>query len=276
MIGFAANSLLCRGTLRQATIDPATFTFGRLIAGTLALSVFVRISKKTRPQSLLHHGSWISGFALFVYAAAFSFAYIHLAAGTGALLLFGAVQATMIFWGAASGERLDALQFVGLLTAILGVVLLLLPGIVPPPIAGSALMISAGIAWGVYSLRPTTTEDAITTTAGNFWRAIPFAACLSLVTLNQARFHSLGLIYAAISGAITSDIGYVIWYAALPALKRTTAATVQLSVPVIATAGGILFLHEPVTLREVTAAIAVLGGIALVVCARSAQAPVNR
>ena len=214
-------------------------------------------------------GNWISGFALFAYAAAFSFAYVDLAAGTGALLLFGAVQATMIFAGIAHGERLVVLQVAGLFTAMIGLVVLFLPGITMPSISGSLLMIVAGIAWGIYSVRGSNAGNAITATAGNFLRAVLFALAVSVGFMQKTRFDSLGLIYAAISGAVTSGVGYVIWYTVLPSLKRTSAATVQLSVPVLAAAGGILFLHEPITLRYAVAAVAVLGGIALVVLEKS-------
>ena len=297
MIAFASNSLLCRAALRQTPIDPATFTLARIFAGALALWVIFQARRKlmvdrtawplvessglsspvtnaspARTPSTLKDGNWLSAFALFAYAAAFSFAYVDLAAGTGALLLFGAVQATMIFWGFAHGERLDGLQIIGLVAAIAGLVILLLPGITAPPIAGSLLMISAGIAWGIYSLRGRKTENPVAATAGNFLRAIPFVVLVSLALLRQAKFDSLGLLYATISGAITSGVGYVIWYAALPGLKRTSAATVQLSVPVIAAAGGIVFLHEPITWRYLAASITVLGGIGLVVFERARAA----
>jgi drug/metabolite transporter (DMT)-like permease len=298
MVAFASNSLLCRAALRQTPIDPAIFTFVRILSGTVALWLILWIQRNVMvdrtaspersrfsPQSspsgrgspfsprekvgMRAMGDWVSGFALFAYAVAFSFAYVDLAAGTGALLLFGAVQATMISWALAHGERLDALQITGFVAAVAGLIVLLLPGITAPPIAGSVLMISAGIAWGIYSLRRRNAENAIGATAGNFLRAVPFAILVSLVLLRQTRFDSLGLTYAVISGAITSGIGYVIWYAALPGLKRTSAATVQLSVPVIAAAGGIVFLHEPITLRYIAASIAVLGGIAVVVVERN-------
>lgn len=288
MIAFASNSLLCRAALRQTPIDPATFTFTRIFTGAVALWLILHARRKlivdrTAPplvdsfsdsspvtrHSSLKDGNWLSAFALFVYAAAFSFAYVDLAAGTGALLLFGAVQATMIFWGFTRGERLDGLQIIGLVVAVAGLVVLLFPGITAPPIVGSVLMISAGIAWGIYSLRGRTTDNPVAATAGNFLRAVPFVVLVGLALFRHAKFDSLGLFYAAISGAITSGVGYVIWYAALPGLKRTSAATVQLSVPVLAAAGGILFLHEPITPRYVAASIAVLGGIALVVLERA-------
>ena len=219
-------------------------------------------------------GNWVSALALFAYAATFSFAYNTLSAGTGALLLFGAVQATMILWGFRKGERLRAIQVIGLLIAVIGLVVLVFPGLSAPPLIGSMLMLGAGVAWGVYSLRGKvkgqsgSDRDAIAATAGNFLRAVPFAALVSVLMLPKMHLDSLGITYAVISGAITSGLGYVIWYAALPDLKAASAATVQLSVPVIAATGGILLLGEPITLRYAIASIAVLGGIFLVIIER--------
>jgi drug/metabolite transporter (DMT)-like permease len=209
--------------------------------------------------------NWPSAFALFVYAAGFSFAYTTLSAGTGALLLFAAVQATMILWGLHKGERLDAIQIIGFVVAMTGLVVLIFPGLTAPPLFGSILMVGAGVAWGIYSLRGQAGRDPIGSTAGNFLRAVPFAAAGSIVLLSRTRLDHAGIFYAVISGAITSGLGYVIWYSALSGLKATSAATVQLSVPVLAAAGGILLLGEPITLRYVLSSLAVLGGIFLVV-----------
>jgi drug/metabolite transporter (DMT)-like permease len=209
-------------------------------------------------------GNWISALALFLYAAAFSFAYVDVAAGTGALLLFGAVQATMILWGLHRGEQLRAIQIVGLILAVIGLVVLLFPGLSAPPLFGSILMLGAGVAWGVYSMRGKRAKNPATVTAGNFARAVPFAAIVSIMFFPRLHFDLAGVTYAIISGALTSGLGYVIWYSALPGLKAASAATVQLSVPVLAATGGILLLGEPLTLRYVLASVAVLGGIALV------------
>ena len=261
MIAFASNSLLCRAALKETSIDAASFTFVRIFSGAAALWLILTTRRTTSQSS----GNWISALALFAYAAAFSFAYNTLSAGTGALLLFGAVQATMILWGFGKGERLDPIQIAGLVVAVAGLVLLVLPGLSAPPLIGSILMLSAGVAWGVYSLRGKTAGDPIAATSGNFLRAVPFAALVSVIMLPKMHLDSLGVIYAVISGAITSGLGYVIWYAALAGLKAASAATVQLSVPVLAASGGILLLGEPITLRYVIASIAVLGGIFLVV-----------
>ena len=272
MIAFASNSLLCRAALKQTAIDPASFTFVRVFSGALALWLIVTIrssfSSHVTRHSSLQNGNWPSALALFVYAAGFSFAYVDLSAGNGALLLFGAVQATMILWGFRKGERLDVVQVVGLVVALTGLVVLVFPGISAPPLIGSVFMLAAGIAWGVYSLRGRTAANATAATAGNFLRAVPFALVISLALFPRMRFDSLGVVYAVISGAITSGVGYVIWYAALPGLKATSAATVQLSVPVIAATGGILLLGESISLRYAIASIAVLGGIFLVIIER--------
>ncbi len=261
MIAFAGNSLICRAALNHTRIDAASFTTVRLISGALMLGLIVSMRRGTPAGS----GNWLSAFALFVYAAGFSFAYVSLPAATGALLLFGAVQVTMIGYGVWTGERLVKRQLVGLMLALAGVVVLLLPGLAAPPLSGSVLMLGAGVAWGVYSLRGKGAGDPTSVTAGNFLRAVPIAAALSAVMLNGISADTAGFWYAVSSGALASGIGYAIWYTALPALKATHAATVQLSVPVIAALGGILFLGEPITPRLLLASAAILGGIALVI-----------
>ena len=266
MVAFAGNSLLCRQALKQTTIDAATFTFVRIVSGAVCLWIIVQLRKR----SVAKAGSWPSALALFGYAALFSFAYLRLTAGTGALLLFGAVQATMIFWALRKGEQLRGLQVAGLFLAIAGLVTLVFPGLSAPPLSAAALMLGAGIAWGIYSLRGKGSGDPLRATAGNFLRAMPMAVLLSVVMLRSASLDPAGICYAVISGALASGVGYAIWYTALPALKASAAATVQLSVPVLAAAGGIAFLSEPITLRFVLASIAVLGGIALVIVERRA------
>ena len=284
MTAFAGNSLLCRLALKQTSIDAASFTFIRIISGAIALWPIVEFRRRlmvdttsplverspnsppvTRHSSLPQAGNWPSALALFAYAAAFSFAYISLSAGTGALLLFGAVQATMIIWGLRQGEQLRARQWVGLAFALGGLVALLFPGFSAPPLGGSILMLSAGIAWGIYSLRGQASGDPISETAGNFLRAVPLAVVLSVAFLPWASLDRPGIGFAILSGAIASGVGYAIWYTALPGLKAASAATVQLSVPVLAAAGGILFLGESITVRLLFASVPVLGGIALVV-----------
>jgi drug/metabolite transporter (DMT)-like permease len=264
MIAFAGNSLLCRQALKHTAIDPASFTAIRLLSGALMLWLVVRVKQGESAGK----GNWLSAMALFAYAAGFSFAYVSLPAASGALILFGAVQATMIGYGVWRGERLKAVQTFGLILAIGGLVGLLLPGLSAPPLVGSLLMMAAGIAWGVYSLRGAGGGDPTRVTAGNFMRAVPVTAVLSLLMLSRASVDLAGFWLAVASGALASGLGYAIWYTALPALKNTSAATVQLSVPVIAAVGGILFLDERVTLRLFVASVAILGGIALVIWQR--------
>lgn len=271
LVAFASNSLLCRLALKQTRIDAASFTLIRIISGAVVLWLILRM-RTGRPKAPLQ-GNWPSALALFAYAGAFSFAYVTLSAATGALLLFGAVQATMIVWGLRNGERLHLRQLFGLIVALAGLVALLLPGLSAPPLAGAILMLGAGVAWGVYSLRGRGTGDAINATAGNFLRAVPFAVVLSVAFILRMRLDAAGIACAILSGAIASGVGYVIWYTALPSLKAASAATVQLAVPVLTAAGGILLLGEPLTLRFLLASIAVLGGIALVVIARRPAAP---
>ncbi|MCG6933284.1 MAG: DMT family transporter [Gallionella sp.] len=261
MIAFAGNSLLCRAALKHAGIDAASFTSIRLISGAIMLWMLVNLGRGYK----IGRGNWLSAFALFVYAAGFSYAYVSLPASTGALLLFGAVQATMIGHGIRTGERLLKLQIMGLVIALAGLVGLLLPGLSAPPMLGSVLMLASGIAWGVYSLRGKGAGDPLRVTAGNFMRAVPFAAALSVVMAGRSSLDSAGFCYALASGALTSGVGYSVWYTVLPALKAAKAATVQLSVPVIAALGGVLLLGEPITVRLLLSSLAILGGIALVI-----------
>jgi len=265
MIAFAGNSLLCRLALKNTDIDAASFTSIRLFSGALVLFLLVWLKNRRTPAPENLQGNWLSGLALFSYAAGFSFAYDSLTAATGALLLFSAVQATMIGHGLWSGERFFARQIIGLLFAFAGLLLLLLPGISAPPIFSSLLMLSAGVAWGIYSLRGKNTQNAIAASAGNFLRSLPFTLVLSVLLLSRMSLDSSGVAYALGSGALASGLGYVIWYVVLPELKSTTAATVQLSVPAIAAIGGILLLGEALNLRLAIAAMAILGGIAMVI-----------
>jgi drug/metabolite transporter (DMT)-like permease len=266
MLAFAANSLLCRLALQQGGIDPAGFTGIRLISGAVMLAVILRL--RTR-QSSPAHADWIAAGMLFAYAALFSFAYVSLPAGTGALILFGAVQLTMFSAGLRSGESFGPIAWLGLALAVAGLVYLVMPGIAAPPPLGAALMAFAGVAWGVYSLRGRGVADPVAATAGNFARSLPFALVLSLPFIADMHADATGAALAVASGALTSGIGYVIWYAALRTLPATRAATVQLSVPLIAAFGGVAFLSEAITLRLIMASVAIVGGIALVLASRS-------
>ena len=262
MIAFAANSLLCRAALKHTAIDAATFTSVRLMFGAAILYVIAAMNRNKG------QGNWISALMLFVYAAGFSFAYVKLSAATGALLLFGAVQASMISYGMLKGERFKKMQAAGLMLALAGLVILLLPGISAPPLGASLLMLIAGVAWGIYSLKGRGKGNHIGVTAGNFLYAISAAAALSLMMHGSLSIDKAGFLYAAASGALASGLGYAIWYTVLPMLRATHAATIQLSVPVIAALGGIAFLGEPLNFRLVIASIATLGGIALVIMER--------
>ncbi len=264
MVAFAANSVLCRLALREGAIDAASFTAVRLVSGAVALGLILLLRDRS-VKAMAAQGNQGSALALFVYAAGFSLAYIELATGTGALLLFGAVQATMIGIGLYRGERLAPLQWLGLTLALAGLVALMLPGATAPPLAAAALMLVAGAAWGVYSLRGKGAADATAVTAGNFLRALIWLLPLALFAWPAQWPQGSGLVYAILSGALASGAGYAIWYLALRGLASSTAATVQLSVPVLAALAGVVWLDEAFTLRLLLASAAILGGIALVI-----------
>jgi drug/metabolite transporter (DMT)-like permease len=262
MLAFAGNSLLCRAALQSGATDPASFTAIRLGSGALILFLIWKFQNKaTRTLP----GDWPSALALFGYAAGFSFAYVELGAATGALLLFAMVQVTMIGAALLRGERFGLVQSLGFALAIAGLVWLLLPGLAAPPLLGAGLMMTAGFAWGLYSLRGKhQLASPLAATAGNFVRSLPFALALVLISTKQLSASSEGVLLAVASGAIASGLGYAVWYTALPLLRASTAATVQLSVPVIAAAGAVLMLGESLSWRMAGASIAILGGIALV------------
>ena len=264
MLAFAGNSLLCRLALKDTAIDAASFTSLRILSGALTLWLLLRLRSGHRASA----GSWFAAGALLAYAAAFSFAYLQLDAGVGALLLFGAVQISMLAWGFYRGERFNPLTSAGLLLALGGLLALLLPGASAPALGSALLMLLAGVAWGAYSLLGRGVTDPLAATAGNFLRAVPLALVVSTLLLSNARWDGPGLIYALLSGALTSGIGYAIWYTALRGLRAFQAATVQLSVPILAALAGSLLLDEVLSLRLLLSAIAVLGGIALVLGAK--------
>lgn len=260
MVAFAANSLLCRMALVETDIGPASFTLVRLLSGAVVLSLLVQF-KGSKPWQ---QGSWSGALALFIYAAGFSFAYLHMSTGTGALLLFGAVQITMIGIGFARGERFTVTQSAGFVFAFFGLVYLVLPGVSAPPLMSASLMIVAGIGWGVYSVLGKGVASPLLMTGGNFLRTTPMAIVLFLMISEPLSFTDPGIIYGILSGAIASGLGYALWYAVLPKLAATNAATLQLSVPVIATFMGWLFLAEAITFRIIIASLAIIGGIVLV------------
>lgn len=265
LVAFAANSVLCRRALGGGSIDPATFSTIRLASGAVALVLYSAF-RRGRPFSA--GGSWISAVLLFLYAVPFSFAYLSLGAGTGALVLFGSVQATMIVAAIRSGERPHPLQWLGLALALGGLAYLVSPGLRAPSASGSSLMAVAGISWGFYSLRGRGTTDPLLDTAGNFARAVAPALLVSLAFLRQARVTPSGTLLAMASGVLASGGGYVLWYAALTGLTATRAAFVQLPVPVLTAVAGVVFLSESVSLRLALASILILGGVALALLGR--------
>ena len=269
MGAFAANSLLCRLALGQELIDAATFTTVRVISGAVALSLIVALRRRTRGRG---SADWRSAAMLFTYMAFFSFAYLSLGAGTGALILFGAVQLTMFIFALRQGEHFPLLSWAGLTVAILGLIYLVSPGVTAPDPLGAVLMAIAGIAWGFYSLSGRDAVDPLEATARNFVYSVPLVLVVSLFYLGDFSSSSGGLALAVASGAITSGGGYVIWYAALPGLTATRAATVQLSVPAIAAFGGVVMLSEEITLRLLLASAATLGGVGIVLARRAAEA----
>jgi drug/metabolite transporter (DMT)-like permease len=266
MIAFAANSILCRMALTTPSIDAASFTAVRIVSGAIALAVIVMA--RGGAAKIYAAGTWRGAAALVGYAIAFSFAYLALGASTGALILFGSVQITMIGVGLARGERLAPLQALGAAAAVAGLVYLLSPGLRAPPLMSALLMAIAGVAWGIYSLIGRVQGlDPTLVTAGNFLRGAPLAL-LPLPFMPMLELSAPGVTLAIISGALTSGVGYAIWYTALKGLKASEAAIVQLTVPAIAAACAVVFLSEPLSFRFLIASVAILGGVALVLTTR--------
>jgi drug/metabolite transporter (DMT)-like permease len=259
LVCFAANSLLCRAALRPGLIDPATFTSVRLASGAAVLGLVLAASRRVRPSG----GSSASALALFLYAAAFSLAYVRIGAGVGALLLFAAVQVTMVGWSALRGTRPSRRQAFGIGVALAGLGSLSLAGASAPDPLGAGLMLGAGAAWGAYSLRGRSTRDPLAITASNFLLSVPLTLAFTAVSLPSASFTLSGIGLAAASGALASGGGYSLWYAVVPSLGATRAAAVQLAVPVLAGLGATALLGERLTPRLAVAAGAILGGIAL-------------
>lgn len=272
MLAFAGNSLLCRLALKSTGMDATSFTSIRLVAGALVLWLILRW-RQTHSTATEAAGDWCSAAALFVYAAGFSWAYVSLSAATGALLLFGAVQVTMMGWALYRGEPFKTLQWFGLLLACAGLVVMLLPGAETPSWPMALLMLLAGAAWGIYSLRGARSKDFMAATAGNFWRASVLALVLTLVIMPTLRLNLTGVLYAVLAGAVASGVGYALWYSVMGQISTTTAASVQLTVPVIAALGAVLWLGEPLTERLFWCASAVLGGVALVIQAKPQAKP---
>lgn len=265
LLAFAANSLITRFALEETTIDEASFIMLRVVSGALFLWLYSSFKNEKAPHKA---GSWLAAIALFIYAASFTYGYGLIAAGTGALLLFGSVQITMTIVGYREGERLNKVQLVGFVLALVGLVILMLPGIAAPSFIGAILMCISGVSWSVYTLQGRGASNPASATAGNFIKAAPMAVTLwLLVSFNASDSLNLanaGVIYALLSGIVTSGMGYIIWYSVLPQLKATQAAIVQLSVPLLVTFAGVLLLNEAITLRISIASLAILLGTLLV------------
>ncbi len=270
LTSFAFNSILCRFALGLNLIDAASFTTVRLVSGAVALLIIFAIFGKRKAAS--RKGNWLSAFFLFAYAVCFSFAYNELTTGMGALILFGCVQATMIIFALFKGERPGLLEWLGLFVAVGGLVYLVSPGLTAPPIFSSILMALAGIAWGFYTLRGKGSLDPLADTTGNFIRAVPFVMISVLPFLGEVHFSRQGILFAVLSGAIASGIGYAVWYAALRFHTATRAAVLQLSVPVLAAIGGVLLVSETVSMRLFISAVLIIGGIGAAILGRKKEA----
>jgi drug/metabolite transporter (DMT)-like permease len=273
LLAFAANSVLCRLALHSGAIDAASFSVVRFGGGAAML---LAVSALTRREAAPATGSWTSAAILFLYAVPFSFAYTTLNAGTGALILFGCVQVTMIGAALWAGERPHTVQWIGLGLALAGLVFLVSPGLAAPPLAGAGLMALAGLAWGVYSLRGRGSAGPLAQTTSNFVRSVPLLLTVSLIALPRFHLERRGALLAVASGALASGLGYVLWYHALGGLTATRAAVVQLAVPILAAAGGVIFLREIISPRLIVSAAMVLGGIALALFGRAATSSVLR
>ena len=263
LFAFAGNSVLCRLALGEATIDAASFTSIRLLSG---IAVLALILKAVQPSgNVVSTGSWKAAAMLFIYALAFSFAYISLDTGTGALILFASVQMTMIGVGLLSGAKLYWVEWLGVIVAFNGFVYLVLPGLEAPPLMGFVLMSAAGVAWGFYTLAGKDSKHPLSDTTYNFIRTLPLVLILMAVTILKVNVSWEGVVLAILSGGLTSGIGYTVWYMALNGLSSTQAAVVQLLVPVIAAFGGVVFADEILSIRLMISSTMILGGILIVV-----------
>jgi drug/metabolite transporter (DMT)-like permease len=278
---FALNSILCRLALRGGEADAVGFTVVRLISGAVLLAILIGASPRMSnggkddagespllTRAPFNSGNWASAFFLFAYAICFSLAYLDLTAATGALILFGSVQLTMIAVSLVRGERPPLLEWLGLIVAVGGLVYLVFPGLASPPLLSSGLMAAAGAAWGFYTLRGKGSSDPLADTAGNFARSVPMIAVVTVPFLSTLHLSTRGILLAVISGAVTSGIGYAVWYAALKYHTPTRAAVLQLSVPVIAAVLGVILLAEAANARLLIAAGLILGGIGLTIFGR--------
>lgn len=266
LVCFAFNSILCRLALGMDLMDAASFTAIRIVSGAVTLFIIYTFFGKRNAEA--KQGNWVSAFCLFAYAVCFSFAYTKLTTGMGALILFSCVQATMIVYALVKGERPNILEWLGLIIAVAGLVYLVSPGLSAPPVFSAMLMAIAGMAWGFYTLRGKGSTNPLGDTAGNFIRAVPFVLMTAAIFISQFHYSKRGILFAVLSGAIASGIGYTVWYAALKFHTATRAAILQLSVPILAAIGGILLLSETITMRLTLAGILILGGICAAILGR--------
>jgi len=267
LMAFAANSVFARKALGEGRIDPAGFTSLRLLSGAAVLWLLIKLrgpQENSPGRQARTRGDWKAAAMLFIYATAFSFAYLSLKTGTGALILFGAVQITMIFSALCAGARLKASEWLGLFLAFSGFTVLVFPGLTAPSLSGFFLMTLAGMAWGFYTLAGRGIENPLDATAGNFFRSLALVALLALLAVRHLAFSWQGALLATLSGSLSSGMGYAVWYVAVREMSATQAAVVQLLVPILAAFGGVIFVSEAISFRLSTSALMILGGVALV------------
>lgn len=269
LFAFAANSVLCRWALGDDAIDAASFTGVRLVSGALALLMLVKLSQPRLPiQRAVKAGSMLGAVWLFAYAAGFSFAYIQLDTATGALILFGTVQLTLIGIGLWQGHRLNSTEWLGFAAACAGFVYLILPDLTTPSLRGLVLMMGAGVAWGLYTLNGRGSSQPLLDTTGNFVRTAPLVLLLFVPFIETVQISQQGFWLAVVSGTLASGGGYALWYGVLPSFSGVQAGVMQLSVPLLAAAGGVVLVGEALDPRLLVAAVLLLGGIALVLWGR--------
>jgi len=274
MLAFAANSVLCRMALSGEAIDAASFTAIRLASGALILTVLLLFRADFRGagrRNILQTGSWSAAAWLCIYATGFSFAYLSVSTATGALILFGAVQLTMMAASLLSGERPGMRAWAGYILAVGGLVLLLWPGASAPSLSGALMMAGAGMAWGMYSVLGRKSSHPLAQTAGNFLLTLPMSAAMLLFSINRLHGNIDGVLLAVASGALASGLGYALWYHVVSRISGAAAATVQLSVPLLAAVGGVITMQESISMRLALTGMMILGGIALVTMKRSAM-----
>lgn len=263
LLAFAGNSILCRLALGEGAIDAASFTLIRLLTGIAVLAAILKAVKPGGAEA--SKGSWVASFMLFLYAVSFSFAYISLETGAGALILFTSVQITIILVGLFSGNKLHLVEWFGVIIAFMGFAYLMTPGLAAPPLVGFILMAVAGIAWGFYTLAGKGSKNPLSDTTYNFVRTLPFVIILAALTIMNSNLSPEGILLAMLSGGLASGIGYTIWYMALTGLSAIQAAVVQLLVPVIAAIGGFLFAGEVLSMRFILSSVIILGGILILI-----------